>query len=158
MPTPLHLRPATVDDVPLIHQLIRELADYEHMLEEFSASETELRATLFGERPAAECVLAFAGAAPAGFALFFANYSTFRAQAGLYLEDLFVRPAFRRRGIGRALFRHVAQLACQRGCARLEWMAVDTDTRAQDFYTSMGARRLPDRGNLRLSGAELAHL
>lgn len=156
MPASPHLRPATVDDVPLIHQLIRELADHEHMLEEFSATEAELRATLFGERPAAECTLAYAGAEPAGFALFFANYSTFRARPGLYLEDLFVRPPFRRRGIGRELFRHVAQLARQRGCARLEWMAVDTDARAQEFYASMGARRLADRGILRLAGGELA--
>lgn len=158
MPDSLHLRPATADDVPLIHQLIRELADYEHMLEEFSATEAELRATLFNERPAAECTLAYAGADPAGFALFFANYSTFRARPGLYLEDLFVRPTFRRRGIGRALFRHVAQLACQRDYARLEWMAVDTDTRAQEFYASQGARRLANRGILRLSGEELANL
>lgn len=156
MPASLHLRPATVDNVPLIHQLIRELADYEHMLEEFSATEAQLCATLFGERPAVECTLAYAGADPAGFALFFANYSTFCARPGVYLEDLFVRPAFRRHGIGRALFRHVAHLACQRSCARLEWMAVDTDARAQEFYASMGARRLVDRGILRLSGEQLA--
>lgn len=156
MPASLHLRPATADDVPLIHQLIRELADYEQMLAEFSATEEELRGALFGARPAAECTLAYAGTEPAGFALFFANYSTFRARSGLFLEDLFVRPPFRRRGIGRELFRHVAQLACQRGCARLEWMAVDADTRAQEFYASMGAQRLVDRRLLRLSGEALA--
>lgn len=156
MPTSLHLRPATTEDVPLIHQLIRELADYEHMLAEFSATEAELRGALFGARAAAECTLAYAGTEPAGFALFFANYSTFRARSGLFLEDLFVRPPFRRQGIGRALFRHVAQLACQRDCVRLEWMAVDADTRAQEFYGSMGAQRLVDRRLLRLSGEQLA--
>ena len=156
MTSSTHLRPATVDDTPLIHQLIRELADYEHLLAEFTATEEALRATLFGEHPAAECILAFAEEEPAGFALFFANYSTFRARPGLYLEDLFVRPPFRRRGIGRTLFHHVAQLACQRGYARLEWMAMDADARAQKFYASLGAQRLTDRRLLRLAGEALA--
>ena len=132
-----------------------------------------MRATLFGEKPAAECVLAFSpappppqkpGAAPsappnllpAGFAIFFANYSTFLAQPGLDLEDLFVKPEFRGQGIGKALLFHLAKLANQRGCGRMEWSVLDWNRPAIDFYESLGARRLREWQICRLTGPALA--
>ena len=130
------IRQATVLDVPLILRFIRDLAVYEQLLSEVSATEERLRATLFPPdgRPAAECLLAFWQDAPAGFAVFFQNYSTFLAQPGLYLEDLFVEPALRRRGIGKALLRHCATLANTRGCGRMEWAVLDWNEPAKGFY------------------------
>ena len=114
------IRPATTADLPVILEFIRGLATYEKLLHEVEATEEKLRATLFGSRPAAECVLAFAGPdIPAGFAIFFTNYSTFLARPGLYLEDLFVPPEFRGQGIGKALLLHLARLANERGCGRM---------------------------------------
>jgi len=154
--TPL-IRPATPADLPLILRFIRGLAAYEKLLDEVAATEAKLRATLFGPQPAAECVLAFADQdTPAGFAIFFTNYSTFLAQPGLYLEDLFVLPEFRGRGFGKALLLHLAQLANQRGCGRMEWTVLDWNQPAIDFYESLGAKRKPDWTLCRLSGTELA--
>ncbi|MFI5358358.1 MAG: GNAT family N-acetyltransferase [Opitutales bacterium] len=151
------IRAATPRDLPLILGFIRGLAAYEKLLHEVEATETRLRATLFGRRPAAECVLAFAGDdAPAGFAIFFTNYSTFLAQPGLYLEDLFVKPEFRGRGIGKALLLHLAGLANQRGCGRMEWTVLDWNQPAIEFYESLGAERKADWTICRLSGAALA--
>jgi len=151
------IRPATPADLPLILGFIRGLAAYEKLLHEVEATEEKLRATLFGPSPAAECVLAFAdGTAPAGFAVFFTSYSTFLAQPGLYLEDLFVQPEFRGRGIGKALLLHLARLAHQRGCGRMEWAVLDWNQPAIDFYESLGAERKPDWTTCRLSGAALA--
>jgi GNAT superfamily N-acetyltransferase len=155
---PASLRSATSADIPLILGFIRALADYEKLTHEVEATEEKLRATLFGEKPAAECVLAFADDAaqtPAGFALFFTNYSTFLAKPGLYLEDLFVKPEFRGRGIGKALLLHVASLAHQRGCGRMEWAVLDWNQPAIDFYESLGARRLREWQICRLTGAAL---
>jgi len=150
------IRPATPADLPLILGFIRGLAEYEKLLHEVEATEDKLRATLFGPQPAAECVLAFAdGQAPAGFAIFFTNYSTFLAKPGIYLEDLFVRPEFRSRGIGKALLLHLARLANQRGCGRLEWAVLDWNQPAIDFYESLGAERKKDWTICRLTGAAL---
>ena len=155
---PLTLRPATADDTPLILTLIRGLAEFEKLLPEVEATEARLRATLFPAdgRPVAECVLAFADDTPAGFALFFTNYSTFLAQPGLYLEDLFVQPALRGRGIGRALLLHVAQLANARGCGRMEWSVLDWNQPAIEFYEKLGARRMREWQICRLTGAALS--
>ncbi|ACB74868.1 GNAT family N-acetyltransferase [Opitutus terrae] len=153
----LELRSATDKDVPLILDFIRALARYAKMLDEVRATEAQLRATLFGPKPAAECVLAFADGGPAGFAVFFTNYSTFLAQPGLYLEDLFVQEEFRGRGIGKALLVHLAQLANARGCGRMEWTVLDWNESAIEFYHRLGAQRIPDQRICRLSGAALAH-
>ena len=152
----IHLRAATVEDVPLILEFIRELAAYAKMLDQVAATEAQLRATLFGPRPAAECVLAFAAdGAPAGFAVFFTNYSTFLARPGLYLEDLFVKEAYRGHGIGKALLLHLARLANARGCGRMEWTVLDWNQPAIEFYHSLGAQRVPDQRLCRLTGAAL---
>lgn len=151
------IRPATPADVPLILRFIRALATYEKLLPEVEATEAKLEATLFGSRPAAECVLAFTeGNTPAGFAIFFTNYSTFLAKPGLYLEDLFVEPALRDRGIGKALLLHLARLANERGCGRMEWSVLDWNQPAIDFYESIGAVRKTEWTTCRLSGPALA--
>lgn len=153
-----HLRPATPADVPLILGFIRALAAYEKLGHEVEATEARLRATLFpadGAPPAAHCVLAEADGAPAGFALYFFNYSTFLAQPGLHLEDLFVQPEFRGRGLGKALLLHLARLAHARGCGRMEWSVLDWNQPAIAFYESLGARRLPEWQLCRLTGAAL---
>lgn len=151
------IRPATPADLPLILRFIRGLATYEKLLPEVAATEAKLGATLFGPRPAAECLLAFVdGNTPAGFAIFFTNYSTFLAQPGLYLEDLFVEPGLRGRGIGKALLLHLAGLANERGCGRMEWSVLDWNQPAIDFYESLGAERKPEWTTCRLSGAALA--
>ncbi len=151
------LRPATPADVPLILAFIRDLAAYEKLAGEVTATEAALHATLFGARPAAECVLAFtAGGEPAGFAVFFTTYSTFLAKPGLWLEDLFVRPEHRGQGIGRALLLHLARLANTRDCGRMEWSVLDWNQPAIEFYESFGARRLREWQICRLAGEALA--
>ncbi len=153
------IRPADPDDAALILAFIRGLADYERLSHEVEATEKKLRGTLFPAhgQPAAECLLAFEGETPAGFALFFTNFSTFLAKPGIYLEDLFVQPAFRGRGIGKALLLHVAKLANARGCGRMEWAVLDWNQPAIDFYESLGAERKTDWTVCRLTGAALAH-
>ena len=154
---PASIRPATPADLPLVLAFIRELAAYEKLSEQVAATEATLRTTLFGARPAAECVLAFADdGAPAGFAVFFPTYSTFLAQPGLWLEDLFVRPEHRGRGIGKGLLLHVAGLAHARGCGRMEWSVLDWNQPAIDFYESLGARRLREWQICRLTAEALA--
>lgn len=156
----LSLRPAAPADVPRLLGFIRALATYERLLDQVEADEVRLRATLFPTegRPAAECVLACWDGQPAGFALFFPTYSTFLARPGLHLEDLFVVPEHRGRGLGRALLRHVAHLARERGCGRLEWSVLDWNQPAIAFYEALGARRLPEWQLCRLTAAELARL
>lgn len=149
------IRSASPGDIPLIMNFIRALAEYERLADEVTATEDRLREALFGARPAAECVLAFAGNEPAGFAVFFQNFSTFLAKPGIYLEDLFVKSEFRGRGIGKALLLHLAKLANQRGCGRMEWTVLDWNQPAIDFYESLGARRLKEWNICRLTGAEL---
>ena len=150
------LRPATAADVPLILSFIRDLATYEKLLPEVVATEETLQRTLFGDQPAAQVVIAELGGAPAGFALYFFNYSTFLAKPGLYLEDLFVKPEFRGHGAGRALLLHLASIANARGCGRMEWSVLDWNEPAKGFYRSLGARQLDDWRIFRLTGAALA--
>lgn len=152
------IRPARPSDLPVILECIRGLAEYEQLLGEFEATAERLAAHLFPARgaPAAECVLAFAGDLPAGFALFFTNFSTFLAKPGLYLEDLFVKPELRGRGIGRSLLLHVAKLANQRGCGRMDWTVLDWNRPAIAFYESIGAQPLEAWRICRLTGAALA--
>jgi GNAT superfamily N-acetyltransferase len=134
------IRRATVDDVPVILELIHGLAEYEHAsAEEVPATEAMLRATLFGERPQAEVLLGCEDGVAVGMALFFHNYSTWRARHGLYLEDLFVKPECRGRGYGKALLVELARIAAERNCARLEWAVLDWNRPAIDFYLSLGA-------------------
>lgn len=155
----VRIRPAAEADVPLILRFIRELAEYERLLHEVVATEARLRETLFGARPAAEVVIAEdADGEPLGFALFFHNYSTFLAQPGLYLEDLYVRPEARGRGAGRALLAHLARLARERGCGRLEWWVLDWNESAIRFYRSLGAQPMDDWTVFRLTGPELDRL
>lgn len=155
---PPSIRLAAAADVPLILTFIRGLADYEKLTHEVEATEEKLRTTLFPAqgRPAAECVIAEQDGEPAGFALFFTNYSTFLAKPGLYLEDLFVFPHLRGRGIGKALLLHLAQLANARGCGRMEWTVLDWNAPAIAFYESIGARRMREWQICRLTGDALA--
>jgi GNAT superfamily N-acetyltransferase len=146
------LRPATLADVPAILECIRRLAEYERLAHECIATEAQLRDTLFGATPAAEVVLAFAGDEPAGFALWFRSYSTFLARPGLYLEDLFVYPQYRGRGLGRQLLRHLARVAVARDYGRVEWSVLDWNVDAIGFYRSIGAELLDDWRRCRLAG------
>lgn len=159
----ISIRGAMESDVADILQLIRELAEYERLSHEVVATEENLRRHLFGSPRFAEVLLAEIAEDQrsknlAGFALFFHNYSTFLGKPGIYLEDIYVRPSFRRRGIGRELFRHLAQIAVKRGCGRLEWAVLDWNTPAWDFYCSLGARPLTEWTVHRLSGEELRRL
>lgn len=151
----LSTRPATATDVPVILSLIRELADYEHLTHEVVATEETLRDTLFGPCPAAEALIGCVEGVPAGFALFFSNYSTFLAKPGLYLEDLYVQPAHRRCGLGKALITAVARLAHERGCGRYEWTVLDWNTPAIQFYESLGAEMKSDWRIMRVTGPAL---
>src|SRR5688572_21260045 len=155
---PLTIRPPGPDDVPTIFACIRGLAAYERLAHEVTATETELRESLFGDRPQAEVLLALEGDTALGFALFFHNYSTFLARRGLYLEDLFVFPEHRARGVGRALLAHLARLAVERGCGRLEWWVLDWNEPAIGFYKSLGAAPMDDWTVYRLTGDALGRL
>jgi GNAT superfamily N-acetyltransferase len=150
----MNIRSAVVADIPQILKFIRALAEYEKLSHEVEADEARLEATLFNGsgHPSAECILAFEKDEPTGFAVFFSSYSTFLARPGLYLEDLFVMPEHRGRGIGRALILHLARLANERGCGRMEWAVLDWNEPAIRFYESLGARRLDDWTTCRLSG------
>lgn len=154
----VRIAPATADDVPLLLALIRGLAEYERLSHEVTATEASLRDTLFGAPPAAHAVIARVGDEPAGFALWFYNYSTFLARPGLHLEDLFVVPASRGRGIGRALIRHVAGVAVARGCGRMEWAVLDWNEAAIGFYRGLGATVMPDWRVCRVTGERLQAL
>ena len=152
------IRPATRGDVPVILELIQGLAEYEKLAQECVATEAALDETLFGARPQAEVIIALADGTPAGFALFFPNYSTFLAKQGLYLEDLFVKPAFRGRGIGKALLVHLAQLAVSRRCGRLEWSVLDWTEDAIRFYESLRAKAMDEWTVYRVTGPALEQL
>ena len=149
------VRTATESDVPALLAFIRELAEYEKLSHEVSATEGQLRATLFGPRPHAEALIACADDKPVGFALYFHNYSTFLARPGLYLEDLFVRPAFRGQGIGKLLLTTIARLAVERGCGRYEWSVLDWNTPSIRFYEGLGAEMKSDWRIMRVTGAAL---
>lgn len=152
------LRPATRADIPLILELIHALASYEKLSSDVTATAAQLERTLFppaAEAPAAHCILAFVNEVPAGFALYFFNYSTFLAKSGLYLEDLFVKPEFRGAGVGKALLLHLAKIANARGCGRMEWSVLDWNEPAKGFYRSLGAEQLDDWRIFRLTGPAL---
>ena len=149
---------ATERDVPLILRLIKGLADYEKLTDEVRATEDDLRQSLFGPNPSAEVVVGYAGDEPVGFALFFHNYSTFLARPGMYLEDLFVLPEWRGHGYGRQLLAHLATLAVERGCGRLEWAVLDWNEPAIGFYKSLGAKPLHDWTVFRVTGDGLHQL
>ncbi|MFT3897677.1 MAG: GNAT family N-acetyltransferase [Thermomonas sp.] len=149
------IRPATADDVALIAQLIRELAEYERLADAAVATEAGLREQLFGERPAAEVLIAEADGEPAGFALFFHNFSTFLGKRGLYLEDLFVRPAFRGLGLGKHLMAALARIAVQRDCGRFEWSVLDWNEPSIAFYRRLGAVGMDEWTVQRLEGDAL---
>ena len=155
---PLSLRPASIADVALILSFIRDLAEYERLAHEVVATEELLRETLFGARPGAEVVIAELDGAPVGFALFFHNFSTFLGRPGLYLEDLFVRPAARGHGVGRALLARLAAIAVERGCGRFEWAVLDWNEPAIGFYRKLGAVPLDDWTVQRVTGEALRRL
>jgi GNAT superfamily N-acetyltransferase len=157
-PSDLTIRLATAVDVPTILGFIRALARYEKLEHEVVADEAALHATLFGPRPAAEVLIARVADAPVGFALFFANYSTFLAKPGLYLEDLFVDPAARGRGVGLALMSALAQIAVRRNYGRFEWAVLDWNQPALDFYASLGAAPQSEWTVQRVVGPPLATL
>ena len=154
----ISIRPASVDDVPLVLGFIRALAEYERLPHECVATEALLRETLFGERPYAEVLLGFEAAEPVAFALFFHNYSTFLARPGIYLEDLFVRPHARGRGHGRRMLEHLARLARSRNCGRLEWSVLDWNEGAIRFYRSLGAVAMDEWTVFRVTGEALERL
>lgn len=154
----LTIRPATPSDLPLIALLIRDLAEYEKLAHEVRFDEAVLQAKLFGSRPYAEVVIGELDGTPQGFALFFHNFSTFEGRPGIYLEDLFVRPAARGAGLGKALLSHLATLAIERDCARLEWSVLDWNESAIGFYRKLGARLMDEWTVMRVDGAELAQL
>ena len=157
-PDDLLIRAAHPSDVGLILEFVRELAAYERLSHLVTATEPVLTEALFGPRPGAEVLLAFQHDAPAGFAVFFHNFSTFLASRGLWLEDIYVKPQFRGKGYGRALLLHVARIAHERGCARFEWAALDWNTPAVEFYKALGAKALDDWTIFRVTGETLTRL
>ena len=154
----LSIRPATAEDVPLIRQLIAELAEYERLADAAVATDDSLREQLFGAHPAAEVLIGEVDGEAAGFALFFHNFSTFLGKRGLYLEDLFVRPAFRGSGLGRHLMASLARIAVQRDCGRFEWSVLDWNAPAIGFYRTLGASGMDDWTVQRLEGDALRAL
>jgi GNAT superfamily N-acetyltransferase len=154
----LRIRAATAADVSLILGFIRELAEYEKLSHEVVATEADIHASLFGPKPVAECVLAELHGQPVGFALFFHNFSTFLGRPGIYLEDLYVRPTERGKGIGRKLLAQLAQLAVERRCGRLEWAVLDWNEPAIRFYENLGARILKEWRINRLTGKALENM
>jgi GNAT superfamily N-acetyltransferase len=152
------VRFATREDVPVIVSLIRELAVYERLEHLATATPERLEPQLFGERPACECLIAEQDGEPVGFALFFHNFSTFLCQKGLYLEDLFVRPAARGTGLGKLLLQRLAQVAVERDCGRFEWSVLDWNVDAQAFYQRMGAVRMDEWRICRVTGEALKAL
>src|SRR6266403_6291072 len=152
------IRSAHLDDVPIILELIRDLATYERAPNEVVANEEQLVDVLFGERPAAEVLLAFERESPVGFAVYFYNFSTWLGRAGLYLEDLFVKPEKRGKGYGRALLVELAKVARDRGCGRMEWAVLDWNEPAIKFYQALGAKPMNEWTVFRLTRDEIAKL
>jgi len=154
----LCIRPAEAKDIPLILQLIRELAEYEKAPEQAVATDADIRRDGFSSDPKFRVIIAEWGGETAGFALFFYNYSTWLGRPGLYLEDLFVRPEFRGKGIGKALLTHLAKTAVEEGCGRFEWQVLNWNTPALEFYRSLGAHILEEWSTMRISGEPLRQL
>ncbi len=155
---PLTIRPATTADLLLVASLIRALAEFEKLAHEVRFDEAVLREKLFGSRPYAEVLIGEVDGVPQGFALFFHNFSTFEGKPGIYLEDLFVQPEARGSGLGKALLSHLAALAVERDCARLEWSVLDWNEPAIGFYKSLGARFMNEWTVMRVDGPALAQL
>ena len=158
MPEPLAIRPATRDDIPILLELIRGLAEYERLTHLVAADERLLDEQLFAPGANVEAILGFADGGAVGLAVYFHNFSTFLGRRGLYLEDLYVRPECRRRGYGRALLLHVARIAHARGCGRFEWLALDWNEPGIRFYKSLGAVEMAEWRLFRVSGDALARL
>ncbi len=156
--SPARIRLATRADVPVIVELIRELAVYEHLEHLATATPARLEVELFGDKPTCDCIIGEHGGEPVGFALFFHNFSTYLCRKGLYLEDLFVRPTARGTGMGKRLLQGLAQVAVERGCGRFEWSVLDWNVDAQAFYQRMGATLLPDLRICRMTGDALQAL
>jgi len=154
----LTIRPATPADVPLVLSFIRELADYEKLSHEVVATEAELGKWLFGEQPIARVLIAEFAGEPAGFALFFLNFSTFLARPGIFLEDLYVRPSLRGKGIGKRLLKELVKTAARDGYGRVEWAVLDWNTPAIEFYKSLGAKPMTDWTIFRLNSAAIKSL
>jgi GNAT superfamily N-acetyltransferase len=154
----LSIRPATREDLPLIAQFIRDLAEYEKLAHEVRFDDVVLGERLFGTRPYAEVLIGEIDGMPQGFALFFHNFSTFEGKPGIYLEDLFVRPEARGSGLGKALLQRLAQLAIERDCARLEWWVLDWNEPSIGFYKSLGAKPMDEWTVFRVDGDALADL
>ena len=152
------LAAATVEDVPVILSLIKALAEYEQLTDQVRATEADLRAALFGPNPVAEVIIGYAADEPAGFALYFQSFSTFLGRPGLYLEDIFVKPEWRKQGLGRMLLARLAHITVERGYGRLEWSVLNWNELALRVYRAAGARPLSDWTVYRLSGAELSDL
>src|SRR5579859_7246503 len=158
MPDSIHIRGATPADATLILQFIRELAEYEKLAHQVVATEADIRNSLFGSRPAAECLIAEFQGKPAGFAIFFHNFSTFLGQLGLYLEDLYVKPELRGQGVGKKLLAELAKRALSRGCGRFEWAVLDWNAPAIRFYQSLGAQMMDAWKINRMTGDPLKRL
>lgn len=154
----MDIRPATEADVPLIRVLIQELAEYENLQNEVAVTEELLRGALFGGSPVAAAIVAYEGAEPVGFALYYTTFSTFAGRPGIWLEDLYVRPTFRRRGFGHALLGRLARVAVERGYGRLEWSVLDWNKPAIGFYEGLGAIPLADWTTFRLTGDVLTRV
>lgn len=152
------IRRATVDDVALVLRFIKELAEYEKLAHAVTATEEDIRKSLFGDRPVAEALIVELSKEPVGFALFFHNFSTFLGKPGIYLEDLYVRPVARGKGLGKALLIRLAQLAVERGCGRLEWSVLDWNTPSIEFYKSLGAVPMDEWTVYRVEGDKLTEI
>jgi GNAT superfamily N-acetyltransferase len=150
------LAPVVPDEIPVLLELVRELARFEKLEHEFTATAESLHAAFFGPQPAAGALLARVDGEPAGYAIYFSTFSSFTGRAGLWLDDLYVLPQFRKRGLGRQLIEAVARLAAERGCARFEWVALDWNTRALEFYRGLGARTLDDWVLLRVNPVKMS--
>jgi diamine N-acetyltransferase len=154
----LAIRPARPQDAPVIFDLVRALAEYEKLLHELVATPPMLADALFCDNPTVFCEIAEWDGAPAGFALWFLNFSSFRGRYGIYLEDIFVKPAYRGKGIGKALLAHLAKICAERGYARLQWAVLDWNKPSIEFYRSLGGVMLDDWTLCRVSGEALANL
>jgi len=154
----LQIREAAEADVPVIAWFIRQLAEYEHLLQETTMTEETLRESLFGSHPGAEVLLGYYQDKPVGFAVFFHNFSTFLGKPGLYLEDLFVIPEMRGKGFGRALLRHLAKIARKRNCGRFEWSVLDWNEPSIEFYKKLGAVPMSEWTIFRVTGEALERL
>ena len=156
--TPLRIVPVTEADVPVVLGLVKKLAEYERLTHLVVATGDDFRDALFGARPSVEAVLAFVGEEAVGFALFFASFSTFLGRPGLYLEDVFVEPQYRGKGVGKALLKHLAAIACERKYGRMEWAVLDWNDPAIGFYKRLGAQMMDEWTVCRLTGAALEAL